>query len=375
MAALWFLWKVSGVLPPFIAAWLIAAFMEPTIKKLRAGGYSRSRAVVLVFACFFLFIGFLGLLITRPLLSQLRDIESRVPEYASRVQTFIVNLVPSDTELKKHEATLSAFGLEPNKQAIFDKQIKPHLSEVQARIVQLGQNFVGRISAIASWLLMLVLTPILTFVLMMDYDTLRRRTVRLIPMSIRGQSIDLFEDIGDVFTNYIRGLFLSVLIYSILASGLFYFLGLPGALLLGFMAGMLSVAPYVGFTISAVVVAVVAFAAPVGGFSPLIMVGGDNAHILGSVVSFVVFDQAYGFLVLPRIAGHAVGLSLFASFFAIAAGSALFGLPGLVLAYPVAGSVKVVLERILGVVVDDRPRRKVQLPRIPLRFRATTPIA
>lgn len=371
-AALWFLWRVSGILPPFVAAWLIAAFMEPTIKKLRHAGYSRPRAVVLVFACFFLFFGLIFILVVPPLVSELRAIEQRVPEYATRVQQFVLDLVPSDRELEKHEASLAAFGLPASKEEIYDQQIKPHLQNIQNSVLTIGQTFLSRLSAVASWILMVLLTPILTFILMLEYDTIRRRTVRLIPMSIRGQSIDLFDDVGDVFTNYLKGLLVSVLIYSTLASGLFFVLGLPGALLIGALAGLLSVAPYVGVSIASIVVAIVAFASPVDGIAPWLSVGGPNAHVIGSLLIYVTFDQLYGFLVLPRIAGGSVGLNLFTSFFAIASGSALFGIVGLVLAYPVAGSIKVVLERILTFVVDDRPRRQVRLPRVPLRFRASS---
>jgi predicted PurR-regulated permease PerM len=163
-----------------------------------------------------------------------------------------------------------------------------------------------------------------------------------------------------------------VLIYSVLASGVFFFLGLPAPILLGIMAACFSCAPYVGPTITTAVLLVVTMAAPVNGYSPHWMWGGSGAHVIGSVVTYIAYDQLYGTFILPRIAGKAVGVHIFVGFFAIAAGGTLFGLPGIILAYPVAGSIRVVLERILNVVVDDRPKQKVRLPRVPLRFRATT---
>ncbi len=374
VAALWFLWRVSSVLTPFVLAWLITSFMEPTIKKLRAAGYSRGRAVFLVFFCFFMIITATSVIVVPSLISQFRVFNKQIPQYVTEIEDLLKSMIPTDKELKRQQATLAMFGLPADRQQIYDEQIAPHIADIQNYAVNAGKSLLSKLSAVFSLLITIILTPILTFFLMMDYDTIRRRTVRLIPMSIRGQSIDLFDDIGDVFTNYLRGMLTSAVIYATCASLVYWFLGLPVPLLLGVLAGCFSIAPYIGFLLSTTMVLIAAMVVPVEGWTPLIAMGGQGAHVVGSLALYIVYDQSYGLFVLPRIMGRAVGIHIFMAFFAIAAGGTLFGLPGLVLAYPVAGSIKLIAERILGYVVDDRPKVHYTLPRIPLRFRARSPV-
>lgn len=369
VAALWFLYLVRAVLPPFIAAWLIAMLMEPTIKRLREAGHSRTKAVSLVFLLFFLIALLAGLLLGPPMLRQLQDLEKKVPLYVSRLQDMAEAAVPDDEWLRQREKTVRALGLEPSRQAIFDQWVRPRLDDVQAYAVKLGRSILSKVSQVAGWLIQLLMTPILTFIVMLDYDNLRRRAIGLIPLSIRSSTLDVMDDVGDVFTNYVRGLVITTFLYGLVAAGLFTFLGLPSPLLLGFVTGAFSAAPYVGPVLSTTLLVVVLFANPVEGLSPYVPIGGVGLHFVGTLVIYLLYDQLFGLVVMPRVAGAAVGLHLFMSFFSIAAGAALFGLIGVVVAYPVAGSIKVVLERILKHVVEDRPKRRVRLPRVPLRFR------
>ena len=65
--------------------------------------------------------------------------------------------------------------------------------------------------------------------------------------------------------------------------------------------------------------------------------------------------------------GNAVGLHPIVSMFVIFRGGALFGLPGMILAFPVAGSIKVILDRLLA--VTNKTERELILPELPLRHR------
>ncbi|MEP0765072.1 MAG: AI-2E family transporter [Fimbriimonadia bacterium] len=369
LAALWFLYQVRSILPPFIAAWLIGILMEPTIVKLRASGYSRLRAVGLVYLLVFLVLTLSALLLGPPAVRQLGELEKQMPKYVASLQSTLSDAIPDDAWLKKNEKTLRAVGLEPSREAIFEKVVKPRLDDAQSYAVALGQSFLSKLSQVAGWIFQLALIPILTFVVMIDYDNLRRRAIGLIPMSIRPSTLELLDDIGDVFTNYLRSLLLCVSLYSVVAAGLFALLGLPSPLLLGFVTGLLTIAPYVGPALNLTLLTIVLLANPHEGLSPYLAIGGTGVHFAGTLILYVLFDQSWNSLVVPRIAGTAVGLNLFMSFFSIACGGVLFGLVGVIVAFPVAGSIKVVLERILKHVVEDRPKRRVRLPRVPLRFR------
>ena len=81
-------------------------------------------------------------------------------------------------------------------------------------------------------------------------------------------------------------------------------------------------------------------------------------------VAMTVFDQ----LVYTRVVGRSVGLHPVVSFFVVFSGAALFGPIGMILAFPVAGSVKVILDRLFRITSKDQDG--LDLPAIPLRHRA-----
>jgi predicted PurR-regulated permease PerM len=85
------------------------------------------------------------------------------------------------------------------------------------------------------------------------------------------------------------------------------------------------------------------------------------------VVSYVACHFVFDMIVYPRFVGNAVGLHPIVSMFVIFSGGALFGLPGMILAFPVAGSIKVILDRLLA--VTNKTERELILPELPLRHR------
>ena len=86
------------------------------------------------------------------------------------------------------------------------------------------------------------------------------------------------------------------------------------------------------------------------------------------VIVFMVFDRGFDMLVFPRIIGKAVGLHPVVSMFVIFCGAALFGLVGMIIAFPLAGAVKVVLDRLIR--VTSFSSETLELPAVPLRHRA-----
>lgn len=82
------------------------------------------------------------------------------------------------------------------------------------------------------------------------------------------------------------------------------------------------------------------------------------------LVCHLIFDN----MVYPRLVGGSVGLHPVVSMFVIFSGGALFGLVGMIIAFPLAGAVKVILERLLRVTTVQPDM--LGLPPVPLRHRA-----
>ena len=107
------------------------------------------------------------------------------------------------------------------------------------------------------------------------------------------------------------------------------FLGIPLAFLIGVIAGVTDVIPYVG---------------PIAGAIPAVMLGMERSPIIAvyAILGFVAIHQLEGAVIGPKIMGDYVGLHPLVVIFAILAGGEMGGLVGLLLAVPSAAVIKVI---------------------------------
>jgi predicted PurR-regulated permease PerM len=118
-------------------------------------------------------------------------------------------------------------------------------------------------------------------------------------------------------------------------------IGVPLALPIGLMAGLLSFIPYVGSTL-ALATALLMTALDWQGWTQILWVLGVHAVIQGME----------GFVITPKIMGDTVGISAIAVLFALLVGAELLGFTGVLLAVPTAAVIKILLQRI-----DERYRK------------------
>ena len=111
-----------------------------------------------------------------------------------------------------------------------------------------------------------------------------------------------------------------------------WMVGLELALLIGLLAGLASIVPYLGFFVgitAALLAAVFQF--------------GDLFHLVAVVAVFSVGQMIEGMVLTPLLVGDRIGLHPVAVIFAILAGGQLFGFVGILLALPVAAVIMVLL--------------------------------
>ena len=196
---------------------------------------------------------------------------------------------------------------------------------------------VGSVSSVLS----VVLVPIVTFTLLTDMSYLRRRLLFLLPEGSRENVARTASDVGEVFSGYLRGMTQVCVAYMAAATVALFIASIwfppmrSYALLIALVGGLLYAVPYVGFVGVALLASVVALVSGAG---------------TGAVLTFVgvlfVLNQTFDNVITPRIAGGGVGLHPLLSMLALLLGASLFGLWGMLLAVPVAGSIQVVLFRL-----------------------------
>lgn len=387
LAILFFLYAVRGVLLPFIIAFALSAILDPVVRKLRLRGWKRSYAVGAVMT---IFLGFLLVLITwlGPVVSnQVSNMRARVDELTASVLTpdtadnFFVRWNPVeqarssestnqvDALFDTYSGSLKRLGLPSSRQELVDRYVEPHKGEIGQRVQAFFGSFLGVLGVAASQVFLLLFVPIIMFMLLLDMEQFKRRSAHWIPPSIRAQTMSVLSDIGQVFMKYLRGVTISVLAYMVVMSFILTILGAPYSVLLGVIFGAVYLIPILNVIIAGSTLVLVT---GLSGKTGDLFLHMSSSWTFGIVLALIymgchlVFDN----LVYPRVVGGAVGLHPVISLFVIFSGGALFGLVGMILAFPLAGAVKVILERLLRVtgVQGDT----LNLPAVPLRHRAST---
>jgi len=363
-----FLWMVRGVLPPFLLSLVIAALLEPMIRRLRKVGLARPIAVVAVLFLFFGSVGGLVSLSAVQIRQQFSDAQDQVTAQFNNIATGDPDsaLASIDDFLYKHQTTLTAFRLPLTRQEIVAKYIDPNRKEIEKKAQSFVTGGFFNILSIAGQAFMFLLVPVFVFGLLIDLESMRKSFARFIPPSIRGGTLSMLGDMGGVFQNYLRGLVVTILLYTAMMGTILGVVGAPYFIVLALIAGTLYLIPVIGGIVSsAVIFVVIGLSGQVQGH--LFSVDNSWTFALYTVAIMFVFGFAYDSIVNPRIVGRAVKLNPVLSAFVVFSAGALFGLPGMLLAYPVAGAIKVVLDRLVRFTGSTEGR--VKLHSVPLRHR------
>ena len=158
-------------------------------------------------------------------------------------------------------------------------------------------------------------------------------TVRLLPPARRPRAWEVLSKARRGLLNWLKGRLLSMAIVGLLWTGALYLIGIPGALFLGILAGLLEFVPYVGPVVSAI--------------PPLLLaLAGDPLDALWVLLSYLVIQQVEGYLLTPLIEGRVASLHPAIVIVAVTVVGAAFGFLGVLLAVPTVVVAKVLVEEL-----------------------------
>jgi predicted PurR-regulated permease PerM len=387
IAALYFLYAVRSILAPFVLAWVIAIVLEPVIRKLRMRGVSRPRAVVGITVVFFAVAIFLIVQLVPVVSRQTQDVAIQLTNVADqlaeedRSQNYFLRWNPAartsapgvlgytDQLFAEVRPLLESLNLPTSRREIQQQYLTGNEAQIGQTIQQFVSNLLGALTTIASQALLLLFTPIFAFLLLLDMEKFKRKSKAWIPPVIRQDTLSLLDEIGDVFTGYLRGISVSVTLFAALNAILLSVLGVPYGVLVGLIAGVLSIIPFIGAIGTTIaVIAVIVVNGETGNW--MFSVGSPWLYAVIIAAIVMMFGNFYDQLIYPRIVGKRVGLNPLLAIFVVFAGGALFGILGAIIAFPLAGAIKVVLEKLMRA-TSGPVSEKVSLPAIPLRHRQT----
>jgi predicted PurR-regulated permease PerM len=321
VVGLWFFISIEPVLMPFFVSMILAYLGDPLADRLEAVGLSRRLAVSLVFLLLTVII-VLSLLLLVPLLGrQLGQLIESLPAMLNWLQSTVVPRIQSLTGMD-----LST-DIDQIRETVVDNW-KETGSFAAAFLAQASRSGL----ALVTWIANIALIPVVTFYLLLDWDTIVAKMRASLPRSWEPAIVQLAAECDEVLSAFLRGQLIVMLCLGLIYAVGLTLLGISFGVLIGMLAGLASIVPYLGVIVGISVAGAVAF------------FQFDDWLILLGVAAVFGFGQFVESVVLqPKLLGDKIGLHPVAVIFAVLAGGQLFGFTGVLLALPVAAMVMVVL--------------------------------
>lgn len=313
-----FLYVVRLAVLPFLIAAAIAYVAEPGVRSLqRRGHMSRASASFIVFLGVMAVLGGFGYWSLAVLQGDMLLAMTQMPQLLQKFLTQLFGRPEFDLFGRQYAAADVARQMTD---ALFAGFIRPQ-QWIEAAIW--GFAIVTAV----------ILVIVLIYYFLADGPALSAGALWLVPPEYRAEVAEVAAKIDPMLRRYITGLLIIVAIATALSwAAIAFVLHLPFAFLLGLLTGCLELIPVIGPMLSAAIVGIIAL----------------TEHGFWAVIAFAIYvtlfrlaiDRLFG----PVILGRAVRIHPTVVMFAFLAGGLFLGVPGVILAVPVAASVKIVLD-------------------------------
>ncbi len=318
----WLLYLIAPVLSPFVMGAVLGYLGDPLVDRLETRKVSRTLGVVIVFAIFSTLV-IISLLLLLPLINkQLVIMYESIPGFLNWINKTVIPWV-------KEETGLSLMILEPK---VLLGAIDSNLQSAGSIVAGLLKSIGSSGMAFALWLTNLVLVPVVAFYLMRDWDDLVLNIKNMLPRNNVATVNRLAREMDEVLGAFLRGQLLVMLALGIIYSIGLWIVGLNVALIIGLIAGLASIVPYLGVIIGIGAAIVATF-----------LQFGDLSMVIYVMIVFGVGQMLESMVLTPLLVGDKIGLHPVAVIFAIMAGGQLFGFIGILVALPVAAIIMVLL--------------------------------
>jgi predicted PurR-regulated permease PerM len=316
---LYLVYLVRTTLFIFVVALLFAYLLSPLVNlfdRFLPVSRTRTRTPALALA-YVIFIGIVVLLVVQ--------IGSRVVEQASTLGKKFPDMI-ANWEKPSSNSTLDSI-----KQQIVDRvrtQVAAHSGDLLSALTQAGLKFI----TVASDLIYVVIIPILAFFFLKDGPLMRQHVLEMVEDGPRRALLDdVMADLHLLLAHYMRALVLLSLATFTAYSIAFSIMGVPFAILLAALGGMLEFIPMVG---------------PLSAGVMILIVGAvSGAPLLAILIFLLAYRVFQDYILSPHLMGQGVEVHPLLLLFGVFAGAEVAGIPGTFLSVPVLAMVRILYLR------------------------------
>ncbi len=319
-------------LPVVFAAGLVF-LLEPTVRAFDRVGFRR------VFSAFFALIALAGFVIAIVVLvlptirDQATEFIERLPELWTALTDWIGNVAARlgyDVDELLTQEALEEWLNDPANQ-----------ETLQNLIFGFGAGAGTVIRGVTEAILVVGLAPVLALYVLIDLEKYREQALELTPPQHREEFAFVGAEVLASLGSFVRGQLLVAFIVGVASSIGMWAIDLPFWLLIGMLAGILNLIPFLGPVVGGALAAVVG------------LLNGDVTQSVWAVVIFTLIQQVDNHVITPLVQRTRVKLSPFVIVLALIIGGSLAGLLGVLIAVPVTAAVRIILghlwrTRVLG---------------------------
>lgn len=356
----WVINLLSPVILPLAVAAVLAYLLDPIVDYVERRGVPRTRAILLVFFVGLALLGGLLATVIPQLAVETKQLVRNVPEHSQKLKERIESSefgrrlnqalqFPNSTSTNKPVTVVTNLPGPVETAVVVTSDQAPGTATLSEKIVawsseilpETGTWLWGQIRRLGSWfglLLGFFLVPVYTFYFLKEKSGIQDNWTKYLPVrdsKVKEEIVFILSSINDSLIVFFRGQVLVALCSGALLTIAFLLLGLQYAVLLGVMAGILGIIPYLGVLVS--VVPALALAAVQFGdwWHPAIVIG-----------VFAVVNMLEGLVISPKIIGDRVGLHPLTIIIAVMVGTTLLGgILGGILAIPLTAALRAIMFR------------------------------
>jgi len=207
------------------------------------------------------------------------------------------------------------------------RQNIPKLAENSVNFVQKG------ISSVTTFIFTLFFTLLLIFFLLWYEHNFRRFMLLQAPERNKNKMDDIIQKIQTTMRKYLYGLLTVIGILAVLNSVGLLIIGINYAIFWGILAAFLAIIPYIGTTLGGTLPFLYAIATTDNWWQPAAVVG-----------MYVVIQNIEGNIITPKVVGSSVSINPLIALVSIIVGGYIWGISGIVLAIPLVGVIKIILD-------------------------------
>lgn len=321
--------RTGNIVVPFVWAAILAYLLMPLVNTLERRGLGRNLAASLVFVALVAIIVGIGRFAVPLAVGELRDLQRSLPRLLDTAQQSVAGLTDG---------------------TIFDQLDEAMFTRGVNQLIGVAPQFALPLAtAVGRFFIEFLIFLIGTFFFLRDAPRLKHWLRRLIPASQRAEILPLLGQVSALLGHYVRGQILLVIIMATVTTiGLTLF-GVPYSFVLGLITGVLETIPIVGPITAGAIAVLVAL----GHQNPF---GWSQLWYAAAIAAlYTVLRHTEDYFVIPLVIGRIVRLHPGVVIFALLAGGGIAGLLGILLAVPVAATVRLLLIYVNAKLRDENP--------------------